>query len=61
MLAEFLKAGVQIPDVRRASRDSLAVELKHEAERGVRGGMLGAEVQRPAIATLHQLPSRLAQ
>ena len=30
--------------------DALAVEFEHQAQRGVRGGVLRAEVQHPAIA-----------
>jgi hypothetical protein len=50
VLAELLEAGVQVADVRRAPGDALAVELEDEAERGVRRGVLGPEVEDPAVA-----------
>ena len=52
VLAELLEAGVQVADVRRAMDDALAVEFEHEAQRRVRGRVLRAEVERPAIPSI---------
>ena len=49
-LGELLEARVQVADVRHRPHDPLAVELHHDAERRVRRGVLGAEVERPAVA-----------
>ena len=49
VLAELLEAAVQIPNVRRAADDRLAVQLQHQAQRRMRRRMLRAKVQRPKI------------
>ncbi len=49
VLAEFLEAAVQVADVRRAADDAFAVEFQHQAQRGVRGRVLRAEIERPAV------------
>ena len=48
-LADFFKARVQVADVRHGVDDAFAVELEHDPQRGVRGGVLGAEIQRPDV------------
>ena len=49
VLGELLEAAVQVADVRVRPHHPLAVELKHDPHRGVRGRMLGTEVQDPAV------------
>jgi hypothetical protein len=44
---------VEVADVGRTAGDALAVEFEDQAERGVGGGVLGAEVQDPAVAGVH--------
>ena len=45
IFAEFLEAGVQVADVGHGLDDGLAVECEDEAQCGVRGRVLRAEVQ----------------
>ena len=52
VLAELLEARMQVPDVRRAAGDALAVELEHEPEGRVGRRVLRTEVQDPAIGGL---------
>ena len=51
-LAELFKAAVQVADVRGHADHPLAVELHHHPQGGVGGGVLGAEVQGPAVAAV---------
>jgi hypothetical protein len=44
VLAELLESGVQVPDVRDAALDGLALELEHQPQDAVGRGMLGADV-----------------
>ena len=44
----LLDAGVQIPDVRLALYDGLAIQLQFQAQHAVRGGMLRTHVQAQA-------------
>ena len=53
ILAQLLKPGVQVADVRRAARNPLTIEFEHEPERGVGRGVLGPEVEHPAVAGVH--------
>ncbi len=52
VLAELLKARVQVADVRHAADDALAIQFQHQAQGGVGGGVLRPEVERPAVAGL---------
>ena len=49
VLADLLEARMQIADVGHGVDHPFAVELQHEPQGGVRGGMLRAEVQRPEV------------
>ena len=49
VLAELLEARVQVAHFRHRVDNPLAVEFEHQPERGVGGGMLGAEVERPEV------------
>ena len=49
VLAELLEAAVQVADVRRAASHPLAIEFEHDPQRRMGRGMLGSEVQDPAI------------
>ena len=49
VFAELLEAGVQVADVGHGLDDGLAVEGEDEAQRGVRGRVLRAEVERPEV------------
>jgi hypothetical protein len=64
-LAHLLGAAVVVADVRHAVDNLLAVELQHDAEGAVRGGMVGAEVQEHEVllgsAALHAPLFRLEQ
>ena len=48
-LADLFEAGMEIADVGHGIDHPFAVELEHEPQRGVRGRMLRAEVQRPEV------------
>ena len=52
MLAELLEARMEVADVRRASGNALAIELEHQANGGVRRGMLRTKVQYPTVGRL---------
>ena len=47
IFAEFLETAVEKADVRHRLDHGFAVEREDEAQRRVRGGMLGTEIQRP--------------
>jgi hypothetical protein len=40
---------MEIADVRRAFEHALAIELKHEAQSGMRRRVLRSEIERPAV------------
>src|SRR5689334_20803628 len=46
---------MQVADDRHAAHDAFAVELEHEADGGVGGGMLRSEVERPEVAVAGQV------
>ena len=48
-LGIFFKAGVQIANDRHATHHALAIKFQHQANGGMRGRMLRAEVQGPKI------------
>jgi len=50
MFAQFFKSAVEVTNMRRRAKDAFAVEFQHQAEGGVGRRVLGAEVERPAIA-----------
>src|SRR5207248_823340 len=52
VLADFLEAAMEIADVWDGIDDPLAVKFENEAERGMRGRMLRAEVERPQVVLL---------
>ena len=52
VLADFFEARVQVADVGNRVDDALAIKLEHDPQRGVRGGVLRAEVQRPQVSRL---------
>jgi hypothetical protein len=54
-LGELLRRAVQQADVRIGLLDDLAVELEHEPQHAVRGGMLRAEIQREVLDLRHCL------
>ena len=49
MLAELLKAGVQVADVRHGVDDPLAFEFQDQPQRRMRGRVLRAEVHGPQV------------
>jgi hypothetical protein len=54
VLGQLLGRAVQQADVRVGALDHLAVELQHQAQHAVRGGMLRPEVQRVVTNLCHQ-------
>ena len=54
MLHELFEAGMEIPNMRRGFDDPLAVEFEDEAERGVGGRMLRAEIEGPFVVGVVQ-------
>ena len=55
VFAELLEATVQVADVGHRLDDRLAVEGEEQAQRGVRGRVLRAEVERPEVLLLGDL------
>lgn len=51
-LAHLLGTAVVIADVGHAVADLLAIELQHQTEGTVRGGVVGAEVQEHVVLVL---------
>jgi hypothetical protein len=49
VLPQLLEAGVQIADVGNGIDDSLAIELEHEAQRGMGRRMLRTKIQAPQV------------
>jgi len=45
MFTQFLEAGVEVADVRRAAEDAFTVELEDESQGGVGGGVLGPKLR----------------
>ena len=52
MLADLLKPGMQIADVRHRFDHTFAIQLQDNPQRGVRRRMLRTEIQRPQIVFL---------
>src|SRR5690349_23185849 len=50
VLAELFEAGVQVADVRDHTHHGFAIELHHQPEDAVRGGMLGPDVDEHMLA-----------
>ena len=51
MLTELLESAVEVPDVGRGSNHPFAIELEHDPDGRVGGGVLGSEVQDPPITS----------
>ena len=49
VLAQLLKARVQVANVWRGSRDPFAIQLQHHTECGVGGRVLGPQVEHPSL------------
>jgi hypothetical protein len=49
MLADLLEPAVQVADVGTGIQHPFSLNLQQNSQRGVRGGMLRTEVQRPAV------------
>ena len=49
MLADFLEARMQIAHLRQGIDHPLSLQLEHQTQRGMRGRMLRAEVERPEV------------
>ncbi len=56
VLDQLLGAAMQQPDMRIDALDHLAVELEHEAEHAVRGGMLRPEIDGELAVVAFRLP-----
>jgi hypothetical protein len=52
VLAELFEPAVQVADVRRALGNPFAVEFEDNAQGRVGRGVLGAEVERPAVSAI---------
>ena len=52
VLAQLLKARMQISNVRRHARNALAIQFQHHAQCCVRGGMRWTKIQYPSIGRL---------
>ena len=58
VLAQLLESGVQVADVRDAAEDGLAVQLDHEPQHAVCGGMLGPHVHEHVLIPEVGFPGR---